>query len=288
MKRFKKILVLTGIVLTALPLKINAADIEVAPSSKNLSGIVSDIADWKNAKLATISLTAQPMALPKPDKTQTKEIRVQALSDGKFIQFRLQWEDSEKSEAGPLGKYSDGVALQFPAIEGNPPPVFMGAKGKPVHIFHWKAQYQKDIERGRKEEITDIYPNANLDMYTMDYKDYGKLHEISESAKRQYMPGQAAGNPQSYSKLGIDEILAEGFGTSAVMEQHLSMAFAEWKNGVWTVIVTRPLEYKKGSKLKPAGKNFIAFAVWQGGKGEIGSRKSLTMSWVPLVFKPTK
>lgn len=265
-----------------------SVEIEVATSSKDLSGIQSDIALWKDVKQAVVSLTAQPMTLPKPKATNTAQIVVQAIHDGKFIQLRLQWSDPDKSEAGPLGKYSDAVAVQFPAIDGNPPPVFMGAKGQPVHIFHWKAQYQKDIERGRKEEITDIYPNANMDMYTMDYKDYGKLHEISESAKRQYMPGQAAGNPQSYSKRGIDEILAEGFGTSAVMEQHHSTAFAEWKNGTWTVIITRPLQYKKGSTLKLSGKNYIAFAVWQGGKEEIGSRKSLTMMWVPLIFRPAK
>jgi hypothetical protein len=29
----------------------------------------------------------------------------------------------------------------------------------------------------------------------------------------------------------------------------------------------------------------MAFAIWQGGKDEVGSRKCLTLNWIPLKVK---
>ena len=49
-------------------------------------------------------------------------------------------------------------------------------------------------------------------------------------------------------------------------------------------MIIRPLELQQGSTLKVGRKEHIAFAVWQGGKDEVGSRKSITMSWVPLTL----
>jgi DMSO reductase family type II enzyme heme b subunit len=62
----------------------------------------------------------------------------------------------------------------------------------------------------------------------------------------------------------------------------MAIGHGEWKNGEWVVVVSRPLKRENGSVLQTAKDAFIAFAIWQGGKDEVGSRKSLTMSWVPL------
>ncbi|NJL24852.1 MAG: hypothetical protein HC902_06570 [Calothrix sp. SM1_5_4] len=82
----------------------------------------------------------------------------------------------------------------------------------------------------------------------------------------------------------MDEIFAEGFGTSAVSESRLAKGFGEWKNGEWTVYIARPLSYESGSKLQLGKKSHVAFAVWQGGKDEVGGVKSLTMSWTPFTL----
>lgn len=233
---------------------------------------------WNASRPARFVLIAQQMVPPRPEHVTTEGIQVQAIHDGTRVAFRLRWQDAEASEAGRLGEYSDAVALQFPVADDRLPPVTMGAAGMPVHIFHWRAQYQRDAERG-KPEVKDLYPNASIDMYSMDFKD---APGGSQQEREQFNPAVALGNPQSSKKSGVDEILAEGFATSEVQAGHGSLARGEWKDGWWTVVITRPLAIEGGSTMRAGAATSVAWAVWQGGEHEVGSRKSVGINWVPL------
>lgn len=240
---------------------------------------------WANAPVEKVSLIAQPMAIPRPAVALTPELRVQAVHDAKWLAVRLTWKDPEYSEAGHLGEFSDAVAMQFPVKSNeSPPPIFMGAKDNPVHIFHWRAQYQRDQEKG-KPEMTDLYPNLSVDMYPMEFKDPGTLGTSANSGREQFSPGRAEGNPQSYQKNGVDEIVAEGFSTSSVQEGHGNAASGTWAAGEWSVVIVRELNREGGSVLTVGGKTFMGFAVWQGGASEVGSRKCVTMAWTPVTLE---
>ncbi len=252
--------------------------LEIKKVSADLSKPDPAAAYWKDVPEGLVTLLAQPMIAPRPETTTTDSVIVQAVHDGTRAAFRLRWKDTEKSEAGRLGEFSDGLALEFPLRDGPAPPVMMGAKDMPVHLFHWRAQYQRDKEQG-KPSIKDLYPNQSIDMYPHEYKE---APVGSPSAAEKFSPGVAEGNPQSYAKTGVDEIVAEGFSTSSVQEGHGSLAQGAWANGEWTLVIVRPLIIERGSTLKPGGTSNIAFAVWQGGKGEVGSRKCLTMQWTPV------
>lgn len=238
---------------------------------------------WAAVVPLELSLMGQPMVRPRPQQTKTSALSIQAVHDGTLLAVRLSWLDQEKSEAGRLGEYSDGAAVQFPMTPGeSPPPIFMGAKGMPVHIFQWRAQYQRDAERG-KPTMLDLYPNMSIDMYPMEYADPGRV-DPPMAAREQYSPGRAVGNPQSSAKSGVDEIWAEGFSTSSVQES-VASGHGVFKDGVWTLVIVRPMQRPGGSSFMPGDTTFAAFAVWQGGEGEVGSRKSVTMSWTPLRFE---
>ncbi|MFZ3228884.1 MAG: ethylbenzene dehydrogenase-related protein [Pseudobdellovibrio sp.] len=261
----------------------HAEDYSVKKVSADLSK-VSQASDfyWKGVPETKINLMGQMIVKPKPAKAETENINVQIVHDGKYIAFRLRWADKEKSEAGKLAEFSDAVALEFPVLDNeNPPPIFMGGKDNPVHMFHWRAQYQYDEEHGKKS-IKDIYPNLNADMYPNEFVDRGTLKPASEANKEIFSHGEAAGNPQSKVKKAVDEIMAEGFGSSVVIEDKDSVAHGEWKNGEWLVVISRALKRPKGSVLEVAKKSAFGIAVWQGGKNEVGSRKALTMSWTPF------
>lgn len=263
-----------------------AAAIVAKPVQLDLSRLPANQSDWDpawaKAKVETITLMAQPMAVPRPKTTTTSKILVQAIHDGKWVAFRLRWDDTEKSEAGRLGEFSDSVAIEFPVKDNSvPPPIMMGAKDNPVHIFHWRAQYQVDKEKG-KREMKDLYPNMNPDMYPLEFKDEGHLTGLTDEKREVFSHGRAAGNPQSYAKKGIDEIFAEGFGTSAVIQNVEAIADGKWNKNGWTVVIARPLKRENGSVLEAGKGTFVGFAVWQGGKDEVGARKSVTMSWTPL------
>ena len=77
---------------------------------------------WNGVTATPIMLMGQPMVTPRPATTNTAEVKVQAVHDGKNIAFRLTWKDDGINEAGPLGTYSDAAALQFPmsAISASP------------------------------------------------------------------------------------------------------------------------------------------------------------------------
>jgi hypothetical protein len=238
---------------------------------------------WKDIKTISVTLMGQMIVKPKPDKTES--VKIQIIHDGKYIAFRMRWADKEKSEAGKLGEFSDAVALEFPVKDNaNPPPIFMGFKDNPVHLFHWRAQYQYDEEHGKKT-IKDIYPNLSYDIYPLDFADSGSIRNITDAKKEVFSPGIAAGNPQSYPKRAIDEIMAEGFGTSGVRKDHDSIAHGEWKDGEWTVIIARALNRPDGSVLEEGKGSSFGAAVWQGGLGEVASRKSLTMTWTPFILE---
>ncbi|MFZ5442113.1 MAG: ethylbenzene dehydrogenase-related protein [Myxococcota bacterium] len=238
---------------------------------------------WRSAPAPlVVTLMSQPMVTPRPEATTTAEVKVQAVHDGTRIAFLLTWKDDGVDEAGPLGKFSDAAAIQFPVERGDtPPPVMMGVKDHPVHIFHWRAQYQRDAERG-KPTPKDLYPNLNVDMYPMEFKDMGSVSAKGDVERDQYSPGRAMGNPQAYSKTGVDEIIAEGYSTSSVQEGHGGLGRAVWSDGEWHLVITRPLKSEGGSVLEPGGRSFAGFAVWQGGRDEVGSRKCVTMLWTPV------
>lgn len=237
---------------------------------------------WQGVPETEAGLLAQMMVKPKPAKAQTEVVKIQAVHDGKYIAFRMRWADKERSEAGKLAEFSDAVALEFPVLDNeNPPPIFMGIKDNPVHLFHWRAQYQYDEEHGKKT-IKDIYPNLNADMYPNEFSDRGALKPASENSKDMFSHGKAAGNPQASPKPAVDEIMAEGFGSSAVRQDSASVARGEWKNGEWTVVISRALKRPNGSNIEVGKKSAFGVAVWQGGQDEVGSRKAVTMQWTPF------
>ncbi len=280
MKKIK--LIVISLTMTALMGASALAEIKSMHVSQDLSKLPVVDAVWEKAPSEIVSLMAQPMAVPRPKQTTTSLIQVQSVNDGKWIAFRLKWKADSKNEAGKLGQFSDAVAMQFPAKEGPPPPIFMGGKDQSVHIFHWRAQYQKDVEKG-KPTVKSLYPNMNTDMYPMEFPDQGSLKGLTDEKRETYSPGKSSGNPQSYEKVGaVDEIFAEGFGSSAVIENRMSAGQGFWNKGEWTVVITRAMKRENGSTLEAGKDSFVGFAVWQGSKQEAGSRKSVTMSWTPI------
>lgn len=69
-------------------------------------------------------------------------------------------------------------------------------------------------------------------------------------------------------------------------EQHAD-GWGIWNEGTWRVAITHPLttESENDPDLAPGHDTQAAFAVWDGGNGEVGSRKAWT-AWVPLRLAP--
>lgn len=255
------------------------ADIKAVKTETDLSKALPADSVWKDIPKEPVSLVAQYLVNPKPKVNNTPIVEVQAIHDGAWLAFKLTWKADSKNEGGKTGQYSDAVAIQFPMKEGTPPLVFMGSKGDPVYILHWRAQYQRDVEKG-KPSMKDLYPGLDPDMYPMEFKYYGNISWLTDAEREVYSPAKVLGNPQSFQKRSsVDEIIAEGFGTSAVVENKTARGFGVYdeKQKTWSVVISTPLAQHQN--------NFVAFAVWQGGKNEVGCRKSVVMNWVPLQIR---
>jgi DMSO reductase family type II enzyme heme b subunit len=77
------------------------------------------------------------------------------------------------------------------------------------------------------------------------------------------------------------DMYAKGFGTLTVQAQQDVKAKAVWKDGIWRVVFGRKFQTgdQKDVQFTPGEFKQIAFAIWEGSKGEQGSRKSVSSWW---------
>jgi len=81
-------------------------------------------------------------------------------------------------------------------------------------------------------------------------------------------------------------VQAHGIGTVEDTEKSRIAARAGWKDGTWFLVFSRPLAVadQKGEavQLAAGGSTKVAFAVWEGSKGERGGIKAFSKQWREL------
>ncbi len=237
---------------------------------------------WSQAAESKVPLLAQAIAKPFLDKATLKEIRVKAVHNGKWVAIRLEWDDATRDAAQAGGKFTDAVAVQFPANGDRKTSPFMGAKDNPVEIVHWKAIWQDDIEQGYRD-VEHAYPNYYYDFYPL-----AKGKKASDILARalEFNPARYLKNPISdvARKEPCEELVAVGWGTLTTQTHHDSRAKGVHKDGKWTVVLASPLASKDPTDVKFRGTTPVAFAVWEGNAGNRGGRKHYAM-WTDLVLE---
>lgn len=225
--------------------------------------------DWDGIPESIVVLLPQNITTPSLSAPTVNQVQVKAVHNGKWLAIRVEWVDPTDDHQVTTDRASDAVAIQFPLKDASKTPPFMGAKDVPVEIMQWKAIWQHDIDQGY-QKVTDIYPNT-----------YNETYQFGIRAARD------VGNPVSQERKNpVDEYVAVGFGTLTVEPHQETLAHGKWKNGKWIVVFSRPLKSSDNNdpQFKPGDKSAVAFAVWEGGKKNVGSRKNYAM-WVPLVFE---
>jgi DMSO reductase family type II enzyme heme b subunit len=95
---------------------------------------------------------------------------------------------------------------------------------------------------------------------------------------------QVEGGPVNIWYWKADQTLdmnAKGFGSLKVQAQQDLKGKGAWKNGMWRIAFARKLQTgdEKDVQIVPGAFKQIAFAIWEGAKGEQGSRKNITSWW---------
>ena len=221
---------------------------------------------WDTSRSLRVPLSAQNISPPFGGGS-VSSLTARALHDGRSIFLLVQWEDDDVGDnVNGSTEFSDAVAVQFPSSEADGiPPFTMGAPDAPVNIWQWKAVWQADIDSGFTG-AQSRYPDTFVDFYP----------EESESVSN---PARHLGNPLSQidHASGVENLIAEGFGTltsSAVQDVDGRGA---WVDGQWRALFVRSFEASsEGATSFSTGEtSAIAFAVWDGDQGDRNGQKSI-------------
>jgi steroid C-25 hydroxylase gamma subunit len=80
--------------------------------------------------------------------------------------------------------------------------------------------------------------------------------------------------------------VSHGVSTSLYTPESSLVSVSKWENGVWKVVICRPLAVKEEAvNLKPGQQSSVGFAVWEGSEGERGGIKAFSKEWRDLVME---
>lgn len=283
---------LKSIVLIVLPVLILASGCRKAPVQTTevvavqVAQLPANAADaaWNQTPEYIAKLIPQDLVEPRLAQASTPEVRVQAMTNGADIAFRLRWVDADQNDTAGPGRFVDACAVQIPArLSPNPPAPQMGEAGNGVQIVYWRADWQQWVN-GRPDNIKSIYPNAEVTHYPFQAVSLPPgSPEQKEMAKR-YAPAEAVGNRrQGPRQSPVESLQAEGPGTLAPNPALAVKGSGERTKDGWEVMIVRPLP----DGLAPKVRTSVAFAVWQGANKEAGARK-MRSGWAPLAVQEKK
>lgn len=266
------------------PAQAPGQDLQVIAIADAGAALDPDHADWLKAPPLQVPLLPQQIAMPRLMTATVASVEARAMADGKEIAFRVQWQDATKDELVEQSRFGDGVALQFPLDKDAP--FIMGAEGLRVHVLNWKAQWQRDVDRGF-QDVEDTRPNTWSDLYwfTKGERPYRVPDSFRDERSHAWFPAMVAGNAVARwdRKQPVEELVAAGFGTSRNRKTNNTRARGVWRDGTWTVVLVRPM--KTGDELDypfdGSKQELVGFAVWNGSAENVGGRKHHSM-WTPF------
>ena len=269
------------LIAAAVALPSGAHGAETALTAARMTGmgpILSlDAPEWRKAKPVAVQMLPQMVATPRHPNPAVKELMVRAAHNGHWIAFLIEWKDGTRNDRIVLDEFGDQVAVQLPVHfkpDATPNPI-MGNPGSRVNILQWRAAFQHDIEKG-EPQVRDLYPYAMIDLYPDQV--------LRATDARPYTGALGVDNPISRPQGSpVLDQMAEGFGSMTVRPDQRADGRGAWKDGIWRVVITTPLwvESPGTAHLMPGGQTLVAFAVWDGGNREVGSRKAWS-GWLPL------
>ncbi len=241
---------------------------------------------WSDAPACEVTVMPQNITMPALETASISSCRLQAVTDGSEIAWRVSWRDPQPNQATDSGLFGDAVALQFPVKPNSN--VMMGLGGGKVQLLHWKAIWQRDLDHGF-QDVVDRHPNFWSDLYWFSDQPWPYPLEtaFTDPRSQQWMVAYRAGNPFSdwQRPQPVEESVAEGFGTLTTQASSITSGRGAWSWDSWAVVFTRPLRSEDPDDFQfgPDSDHQVAVALWQGSAGNVGGRKHWS-NWVPFTL----
>ena len=249
---------------------------------------------WEQARPLYVGLT--PLWW---EDDRIEGLMVQALHNNEELAIRLSWLDPTLDQrAVRHEEFRDGVAIQFSL--SSDPPFYMGDTGDHggVNIWYWKADRQKDIERGY-QDVDAAFPDRAVDMYPEQQPPAARATFTSwplatiTSHDSRFITAWGAGNLVSDPELKtpVESLVARGPGTLSGMPANIQVVqgSAVYERGVWSVQLRRRMSFADGDH---AGERIfkkgdylpVSFAIWNGSAGDRDGKKNISI-WQKLVIE---
>ncbi|MGH7165831.1 MAG: ethylbenzene dehydrogenase-related protein [Nitrospiraceae bacterium] len=215
---------------------------------------------WATIPPMTLPLSGQVITRPVWPEPSARALTVRSVHNGTEIAFLLEWQDNTRNDRLTPGTFRDGLAIGLPL--GDAPAFFcMGQLDHYINIWHWKADWQSDIDR-RAARAAEKKP------------------EGGEVRRFEVIPRRAS---------SVEDLVGGGFSTLTTKQaQGRIQGKATWKEGIWHVLMRRPLasaDPENEARLEPGRLQAIAFAVWNGENKERNGQKAVA-PWFQLAIDP--
>ncbi len=201
-------------------------------------------------------------------------VTVKAVHNGSKVAFQFTWPDSTEDKENSLNTYRDALAVLFPIniSSGYNPSPLMGAKGEPVNVWQWRAEWQAELDGRRDLEARQPLTEGVW------------ISPTDRILKNQH-PGKSSGLINTSERI---EYIAEGYSTLTKQVQQDVDAKGRYGDGKYTVVFLRDLNRTdlSDAEFRAGTRTYINVAVWNGHEGNVDGMKSLTFSWTPIVFDP--
>lgn len=236
---------------------------------------------WSDVPVHVAPLLLQDLVEPRLLEPSTPEVRVRAITNGVQIAFRLEWDDPVDDNRPVPSSFVDACAIQVPvALTADLPAPQMGEVERPVEITYWRASWQAVVD-GRGDSIKDLFPGALTDHYPFEAPSLQPGSPEQQAMAGRFAPARTLGNPMAGPRDSpVQDLIASGPGTLEPGPSTDSAGMGRRTAAGWAVVLSRRLP----ADVTPGGRGQIAFAVWEGSRGEVGARKMRT-GWVPLVVE---
>lgn len=242
---------------------------------------------WSSATPVSVPLSGQVSIRPTLDVPAIPSLEIRSLNNETHVAFRIGWADATvNNRTTSQTAFRDAVAIQIGGAS-QLPFLCMGSATARLHIMQWKADWQADIEEGFRD-LQHEFPNFWVDYYpyAMGEPPYALPDAFSENASL-FLVGYTLGNPfsQPLKVTPVEDAVAEGFSTITTQAVQNAIGRGIWSDGRWSVVIARPKASLDGQDVRVEDGNVVAFAAWDGGSGNVGSRKSVS-TWLTLRVRP--
>ena len=206
----------------------------------------ADEAAWSQVPASAVVLGPQLVRAPRLLWPSVDRVTVQAAHTGQDLHLRLRWHDREASTDGD-------ETVRYPDFDTTP-----------HRSTHHPDRVAIQFQPGRPEP-------SRLPPFLLG--DAGHPVDV-------WTATAAAPSPV--------EAVARGGAAIADKPESLTAGGMTWADGRWTLQVSRPLttdHARRDVQLEPGAYAPMGLSVWDGSRGEVGTRRS-TSSWLSLYLAP--